>query len=60
MHILRKDKTLQALHTAYFKNMPRQKDIFKSSAEKAAIEDIKWETWFENIIDDIGRIENGL
>lgn len=60
LHILRKDKTLQALHTAYFKNMPRQKDIFKSSAEEAVIEDIKWETWFENIIDDIGRIENGL
>lgn len=60
LHILRKDKTLQALHTAHFKNMPRQQDIFKSSPEEAAIAGENWDKWFENIMDDIGRFENGL
>lgn len=60
LHILRKDKALQALHTAYFKNMPRQQDIFKSSPEEAAIAGENWDRWFENIMDDIGRFENGL
>lgn len=60
LHALRKDKVLQALHTAYFKNMPRQQDIFKSSPEEAAIAGENWDRWFENIMDDIGRFENGL
>lgn len=60
LHALRKDKALQALHTAYFKNMPRQQDIFKSSPEEAAIAGENWDRWFENIMDDIGRFENGL
>lgn len=60
LHMLRKDKALQALHTAYFKNMPRQQDIFKSSPEEAAIAGENWDKWFENIMDDIGRFENGL
>ena len=55
--MLRKDKALQALHTAYFKNMPRQQDIFKSSPEEAAIAGENWDKWFENIMDDIGRFE---
>ena len=60
LHMLRKDKALQALHTAYFKNMPRQQDIFRSSPEEAAIAGENWDKWLENIMDDIGRFESGI
>lgn len=60
LRMLRKDKALQALHRAYFKEMPRQRDIFKGSPEEAAIAGEKWDRWFEGIMDDIGRFENGI
>ena len=60
MYILRKDQSLQALHRAYFKKEPREQNIYKTSPEEAAIEGEKWDKWLENIMDEIGRFENGL
>lgn len=58
LRMLRRDKTLQALHAAYFKTEPRKQDIFKASPESAVIASESWDNWFENIMEDIGRFEN--
>ncbi len=60
LRMLRQDRMLRALHAAYFETEPRKRDVFSASPESVALAGEDWDKWFENIMEDIRGIENGL